>query len=148
MLTQDEIDMMIEELKWIKEKDVIGFPNFDHKLTYELESEFNPKSYLLDANRKGSLDPMKISYQFRFRASNVIIRLDLNGPPHTNPDSTEVGRNHIHIAREGYNARWAYALPDDVLNNSDDLIDIFKWFLSRCNISHTGKIKYQESMIT
>jgi hypothetical protein len=35
------------------------------------------------------------------------MRLDLDGPPHRNPDDEEIPWPHLHVYREGYGDKWA-----------------------------------------
>lgn len=70
----------------------------------------------------------KITFQTRARKAVVLVRLDIDGPPHRNPDGEEIGCPHIHLYREGYGDKWAYPLPDElkcVLDNPYNLLDKF-----------------------
>ena len=53
----------------------------------------------------------KATYQNRARQAIILMRLDLDGPPHRNPDETEIPRPHLHIYREGFGDKWAIAEP-------------------------------------
>ena len=75
-----------------------------------------------------------------------MVRLEIDAPPHINPDGTTVGRNHIHIYKENYDLRWAYSLKDfDIFlfKNTQDIIEIFKDFCKYCNIKIEPKYYFQ-----
>ena len=49
------------------------------------------------------------------------MRLDLDGPPHRNPDEAEIPCPHLHIYSEGFGDKWAMAAPADRYSNTLDL---------------------------
>ena len=63
------------------------------------------------------------------------MRLDLDGPPHRNPDGEEVACPHLHIYREGFGDKWAVAAPPNVYPNTTDLFSMFEAFMKHCNIT-------------
>jgi hypothetical protein len=67
--------------------------------------------------------------------------LDLDGPPHRNPDDVEVPCPHLHIYREGYGDRWAIPAPIDRYANTEDLFLTFEAFIIHCNITEPPKIQ-------
>ncbi|MBU1627867.1 hypothetical protein KKB18_10905 [bacterium] len=40
--------------------------------------------FIIDVNRNGTIR-LKYTYQERYRSSIILVRLDINGSPHTNP---------------------------------------------------------------
>lgn len=88
------------------------------KLTIHLHSDDRHEEFLLDVTR-ASIRLTKATLQSRARVSVVLVRIDLDGPPHRNPDDTEIPCPHIHFHREGYGAKWAAPLPDWVTDPSD-----------------------------
>ncbi len=75
----------------------------------------------------------KIKFQNRVYQNIILVRLDLDGGPHRNPDVEDVVCPHIHIYKEGYGDKWAYPLP----SNFTDPSNIFKTldeFMNYCNI--------------
>ena len=65
----------------------------------------------------------------------LLVRLDVAGPPHLNPDGETIEGTHIHIYREGFGDRWAY--PVRFEDNFSDLSDPFitlEDFMRYCNI--------------
>jgi len=69
------------------------------------------------------------------------MRLDLDGPPHRNPDDAEVPCPHLHIYREGHGDRWAIPAPTDRYPNTQDLFLTFEAFMNHCNITEPPKIQ-------
>jgi hypothetical protein len=64
----------------------------------------------------------------------VLLRLDVNGAPHRNPDGVEVPCPHIHVYREDYGDKWAFPIPPGKFENLDDLNMTLDDFLTECNV--------------
>lgn len=60
----------------------------------------------------------------RYKNIQNLLRVDLEGPDHDNPDGTVVECPHIHIYKEGYGLSWAYPLQDEIDTNPFDLISV------------------------
>jgi hypothetical protein len=74
--------------------------------------------------------------QNRGRQVVVLVRLDLSGAPHRNPDDTEVAAPHLHLYREDFGDKCAVPLPADRFRNLADAWTTFEDFLRFCNITH------------
>ncbi len=130
MLTQKEAEELLKLKKWLSEPKTITLKPGSN-LTYELDSSDNSEKFILDLWR-GTIR-LKARYQTRARKSIILVRVDLNGAPHTNPDGERVDCPHIHIYKEGYDDKWAYPLPES-FSNPSDLSIAFSDFCSYCNI--------------
>ena len=71
----------------------------------------------------------------------VLVRLDFNGPPHRNPDGTDILCPHLHIYREGYGDKWAIALPKAKFSNETDPWVMLQDFMNYCNIEEKPNIQ-------
>ncbi|WP_178379897.1 DUF6978 family protein [Cryptosporangium aurantiacum] len=73
-----------------------------------IESEDGAEFFLLDVwrSRRSS---RKARFQLRYRRGIVLARL-CTSIPHTNPDGEHIGAPHLHLFREGYEAKWAEGL--------------------------------------
>src|ERR1700737_4092718 len=98
---------------------------------------------MLDVTR-AQIKLTKATYQNRARAAIVLMRLDLDGSPHRNPDGEEIPCPHLHIYREGYGDKWAIAAPADRYINPEDLFSTCEAFMQHCNI--TGAVKMQKGL--
>lgn len=89
MLTQAEAEQLILMAKsFVNAPAVISIPpGLD--ATYELEGSNNREKFLLDVWR-GTLMLTKLKFQNRVRTVIVLVRLDVNGAPHTNPDGEHI----------------------------------------------------------
>ena len=76
----------------------------------------------------------KYTFQTRYSKRVVLVRLDMDGPPHRNPDGTKINCPHIHVYREGYDDKWAYPLPSDKFSNPADVWKTMGDFMDYCNI--------------
>lgn len=79
--------------------------------TFELADPTARETFLLDIWR-GTLRLTKLKFQNRVRSVIVLVRLCVNGAPHTNPDGQHLPGTHLHLFREGYDDKWA--IPVDV----------------------------------
>jgi hypothetical protein len=69
------------------------------------------------------------------------MRLDLDGPPHRNPDGTEIACPHLHMYREGYSDKWAIVAPVDRYTNTLDLFSTLETFMIHCNVSKPPNVQ-------
>jgi len=89
--------------------------------------------FLLDLWR-GTIRLSKLRYQTRGRKVIVLVRLDINGSPHTNPDGTRLDGTHLHVYREGYEDRWAYPIDTSIFRDVYNIQQSFEDFCRYCNI--------------
>lgn len=135
MLTQAEADSMIAMTKSFTHATTLSIdPGTD--LSLDLTGDDGREKFLLDIWR-GTLRMSKIKYQNRGRSVIVLVRLDIDGSPHTNPDGTTVGRSHLHVYREGFEDKWAYNIDID---NFPDIENIESSFLDFCRYCHIENI--------
>lgn len=127
MLPQQEADALLVLGKYDFSNDEYKFPYLGGSLRLSLQSMDKKETFNLDVTR-GYIALEKITFQTRARKAVVLVRLDIDGPPHRNPDGEEISCPHIHLYREGYGDKWAYPLPDElkcVLYNPYNLLDKF-----------------------
>lgn len=144
MLTQKEADALIEMLKSINNTDQpLPFPAPGSEEKLYLQSEDGKNDFIVDINRKGYVSiTKKCTYQGRYQKDVVLLRLDVGGAEHTNPDGTIVSENHIHIYKEGYGDKWAYELPKEIVN-PEDLIQTTIDFLNYFNTTNADHLEIQ-----
>ncbi len=101
--------------------------------TYDLIGDDPRERFLLDLWR-GTLRLSKLKFQTRGRKIIVLIRVDIDGAPHTNPDGQQVGGTHIHRYREGHEDKWAEPLDLAEFTNTSDIEQTYRDFCRVCNI--------------
>ncbi len=89
--------------------------------------------FRLDISR-AQIKLTKATFQNRVRQVVILMRLDLDGPPHRNPDGVEIPCPHLHIYREGYGDKWAWPAPMDRYANPSDMMASLDAFMRDCNI--------------
>lgn len=115
------------------EQELLVFPGgAGGKLTVHLHSDDRHEEFMLDVTR-ASIRLTKASLLHRARVAVVLVRIDLDGPPHRNPDDTEVPCPHIHFHREGYGDKWAEPIPAWVVDPSDPW-KTFHDLMAFCNV--------------
>lgn len=100
-ITQSEADALIQmEKRFVDDKDWI-FPAAGQRIALELTSVDRRENFMLDVTR-AQIKLTKATYQNRARQAIILLRLDLDGAPHRNPDGEEIPCPHLHVYREGF----------------------------------------------
>ena len=80
------------------------------------------------------MDLAKNTYQNRARQIVVLLRLDISGTPHRNPNGEKVLSPHLHIYREGLGDKWACPVPSDRFEDLNDVNQTLRDFMKYCNV--------------
>ena len=134
LLTQAEADALIAMEKHRVTDDRANFPVGGESVVLPLQSADKREKFLLDLS-SSSINLKKVKMQTRGRQVVVLVRLDLGGAPHRNPDGEEIPVPHIHTYREGYGDKWAMPVPTDQFRAVADVWTTFEDFLRFCNIT-------------
>lgn len=143
-LTQQEADALLTLKKYYFETDILQFPDLGGTLRLVLHSLDKREEFNLDVTR-GKISLAKNTFQTRARKAIVLVRLDILGPPHRNPDGEEVECPHIHLYREGFGDKWAYPLPNE-LKGIGDMYELLDKFMDYCHI--VGKPTIERGLFT
>lgn len=143
MLTQAQADALLQAAKNLINCPAITFPNPGGYLTLDAETTTGTDTFFIDVNRRGKIVVGKCTYLTRYNRTEILLRLDIEGPPHTNPDGQEIPCPHIHIYREGYADKWAYPLHAEIPTNPADLGQVLYDFLMYNNITNVPQIHIQ-----
>jgi len=139
-LTQAEADSLLAMKKKIVGDSVFQFPASGERLQIPLESLDRTEDFLLDVTRS-RIDLAKITYQNRARIVVVLLRLDVSGPPHRNPDGELIACPHLHVYREGYGDKWAIAIPTGKFENIQNRVQTLIDFMTECNVTEQPSIQ-------
>ena len=138
-ISQAEADALIAiEKQCVEERNWL-FPEPGGKLAIPLVSPDKRETFTLDITRT-QIKLGKATYQNRARLAIVLMRLDLDGSPHRNPDGQDVPCPHLHIYREGYADKWAFPAPADLDGSKQDLLSTLEAFMRHCNITKPPQI--------
>lgn len=132
-LTQFDADTLIAMPKVRADDDERDFSSLQQSVVVPLLSEDRRENFMLDIH-SGQINLSKITFQNRGRQVVVLVRLDIAGPPHRNPDGEEVGCPHLHIYREGFGDKWAIAAPVDKFKALSDRWQTLHDFMQFCSI--------------
>ena len=132
-LTQAEADELIAMEKHFIGNEKYNWPSLGTKIAIPLSSTDGREEFVLDI-ATSALKISKLTIQNRARVTTVLVRLDVDGPPHRNPDDVEIPCPHIHVFKEGFADKWAFPLPKDVFTNLSDKRVIYMEFASYCKI--------------
>jgi hypothetical protein len=139
-LTQEEANVLIAMEKHRANEDHSDFPMRGQSLTPPLLSADKREQFLLDLSR-ARIDLQKVKMQNRGRQVVVLIRLDLGGAPHRNPDDEEIVVPHLHLYREGFGDKWTMPLPAETFRNPADVWTTFEDFVRFCNITQPPHVE-------
>jgi hypothetical protein len=132
-IPQVEVDSLVAMDKYRVDGQIWVFPAAGDNVNIPLTSKDGREDFLLDVNRS-RISLSKCTYQNRARRTIVLIRLDLNGADHTNPDGTTIPCPHIHLYREGYGDKWAEPLLPNAFPHLNDLQQTLSDFMSLCHV--------------
>lgn len=146
MLTQSEADALITMQKKKAIDDHYDFPSSREILTIPIISIDERESFLIDINRRGS-KLTKCTYQERYQQMIILVRLDIDGPAHTNPEVSTIpapylasynGQTipcpHLHLYVEDFMDKWAIPAPTNEFSNMSDLYRTLYDFFNYCNV--------------
>jgi hypothetical protein len=133
MLTQAEADQFMKMVKhFVNPPPTITIPPGADG-TYELAGPNNREIFLLDVWR-GTLRLSKLKLQNRVQTAVILVRLDVDGAPHTNPDGVRLSGTHLHLFKEGYDDKWAYPINSTAFSMLSDPGKTFHDFCAFCKI--------------
>jgi hypothetical protein len=132
-LTQAEANALIAMPKYRENEQVYKYPSLGGSVSVPLISADKRERFLLDISH-GQINLSKVKYQNRARQVCVLLRLDLGGSPHTNPDGKLIPCPHLHVYRENYADKWAIPIPVDKFPDCSDYWIVFQSFVGYCNI--------------
>ena len=154
-IRQDEADALIAMEKHCVEDKSWLFPTAGDRLSIPLVSPDKRENFMLDITR-ATIRLTKATYQNRARQAIILMRLDLDGPPHSNPEDLPTGSGyqwlapyagqitpcpHLHVYVEGYGDKWAIPTPVTRYPNVQDLFSTFEAFMAHCNITRLPQIE-------
>ena len=139
-LTQAEADALIDMEKHRTSDETRPVPMAGASTSIPIQSVDGREHFLLDMSR-GRIDLRKVTMQTRGRQIVVLVRLDLGGAPHRNPDGEEIGTPHIHLYREGYGDKWAFPIPRDSFPDPSDVWSTMEDFFRYCNVTRPPRIE-------
>jgi len=141
MLSQDLANDLIKIEKKKIDNTIYEFPDRGNKLKVPIISIDEEHRFLIDVVR-GNIKLKQITYQERYQKEITLVRLDIEGSPHTNPSVAEVPFEflepynsrffdcpHLHLYVEGYDDKWAIPVPENYFGNINDMYETLMDFL-------------------
>lgn len=144
-IPQAEADGLLQMEKRFVDENDWTFPAAGERICLALTSIDKRESFTLDVTRS-EIKLTKATYQHRVRQAIVLMRSDIDGPPHRNPDGAEIPCPHLHLYRAGFSDKWAVPAPSDRYSNTSDLFSTCEAFIKHCNI--TGRLRMQRGLFS
>ncbi len=148
MLTTDQANQLISELKQLlmDSKILFQFPKGGQKKQLMLQSLDQRDTFLIDIGRSKKVSALKCTYQNRYQNDIILLRLDINGPEHTNPGGKVISGNHLHIYREDVHDKYAIEIPDEFVHLDNPISTLYD-FLKYNNVVNPDDLSTQEELI-
>lgn len=138
MLTNQEArDLLSKDKIFIEDEQILLSPGC--RDARDVESIDRVDSFKLDYYR-GSIKLSRVRHQLRSQTTIILVRLDIDGPPHTNPDGQVIGPTHMHLFREGYEDKWAEEIDRSIFTDAANIRLTLEQFCEYCNISNVPPI--------
>lgn len=112
----------------------LKLPDMGGKLIVPLVCLNRREHFSLDIAR-GNISLTKETKQIRGRQVIVLLRLDVGGQPHRNPDDQEISCPHLHVYRDGFGDKWAIPIPEGKFKNINDSWQTLLDFMAYANIT-------------
>lgn len=123
--------------------EMILFDRLGQSENIMLVSVDKTEEFYLDLTR-GRQSLFQISMQNRAKKDVVLVRLDINGPPHRNPKSKVLlPTPHLHVYRENFGDRWAEPAPTHIFSDLNSELTTLREFLRYCYITKPPNIMLQ-----
>ena len=139
-LSQSDADQLIAVEKHFVDDAPLVVTGSGIDISRALISNDGDEGFVLDVWR-GSFNLSKYKLQLRGREIVPLVRVDVDGAPHINPDNTRVPTPHIHLYREGYDDEWAYPLSNYSFRDSSDIVKTLEDFAEFCHIQALPTIR-------
>ena len=118
-LPQSEADRLLSLEKVFVSSDILPFSQTEpFEQTHSLQSRDHREKFIFDMER-GDKKRARLKFQTRAHKIVVLARIDIEGKPHRNPETSphRPGERftgvHIHVYREGFGDKIAY-LPEEL----------------------------------
>ena len=140
-MTKEKAQELIQVMKLLLKKGIYELPKqgtVDKLPLQSLQSSRDRFDVII--NRKARIDPKKYTLLLHFSEEDLL-RIDVSGTDHHNPDGSIVPCPHIHMRTkdEGRWDRYAYDLPA-IFGDADDCATTVRDFLQYCNTSNISDI--------
>lgn len=132
-LSQEIADELIAMPKECLSEERYQFPLNGEGYVIPLAAPDRHEYFLLDLHA-GRINLSKLHIQTRGRQVIVLVRLDLGGAPHRNPNGETIPCPHLHVYREGYGDKWAIPVPTDKFSDLADHWSTLHEFMHYCQI--------------
>ena len=140
-MTKEKAQELIQIMKRLLKTGVYELPKVGTMDKLPLQSQQSSKvKFDVYINRKGRIDPKKYTLLLHFSEEDLL-RIDVHGTDHHNPDGTVVPCPHIHMRMKD-TGRWdsyAYDIPA-VFGDTEDCALTVRDFLHYCNTNNINEI--------
>lgn len=142
-LPQHVADALFRMEKHRVSDDTILFDSLGQSENIRLVASDRSEEFLLDLSR-GRSSLIQVSMQNRAKQDDtVLVRLDLNGPRHRNPDGAFLPTPHLHQYRQGFGDSWAEIPPAGHFTDLTNELTTLREFMVFCSVTKPPFIRLQ-----
>lgn len=134
MLSQEAADYLARIAKEITSANVLVIPTTGTQADWEATSITGREHFYLHM-RRGRKVVTQQTLQERFESNEILLRLDIDGPTHSNPDGTVVPTPHLHVYRAGFDDKWAFHVPAELDVSGGSPTEVLLQFLGYCGVA-------------
>lgn len=138
-LTQAEADHLIQMEKHRVSDDVIDFPGPGERVNIPLQSPDRREAFYLDVTR-AAVKLTKATFQNRGRQVVVLLRLDIDGALHRNPNGEEVPCPICMCTARDLPINGHSPYPELSPENRT-LYDVLSLFMNHCNVTQPPNVQ-------
>ena len=140
-MTKEKAQELIQVMKRIIKVNEYSLPSIGETNSIPLQSESSTRDkFKVYVNRKSRIVEGKYTLLLHYPEEDLL-RIDVNGRDHMNPDGTIVPCPHIHMRSKdtGPWDRWAFDLPA-VFGDTEDCLTTLKDFLQYCHVNNISQL--------
>jgi len=140
-VTKESAQELIHVMKEIVEKGIYNLPKQGSQNKILLQSVLSKRDkFDVVVNRVARINPSKYTLLLNYPEEGLL-RVDVNGPNHVNPDGAKVPCPHVHMRMKdtGKWDDWAFDLPA-VFGNTEDCAATVRDFLQYCQVNNIDEL--------
>ncbi len=140
-MTKESAQELIHMIKEIVETGIYKLPQIGSQNRIPLQSVLSKRDkFDVIVNRVARINPLKYTLVLNYPEEGLL-RIDVNGPDHVNPDGSKIPCPHIHLRMKdtGKWDEWAIDLPA-IFGNTENIAVTVRDFLQYCQVNNIQEL--------
>jgi hypothetical protein len=132
-ISEDEAKELLTMDKVTASTELVALPDLGGRTDMPFTSHDRREEFVVGFSRSYIILE-KRNHHLRGRKVIGLARLDVDGPPHRNPDGEEISSRHLHVYREGYGLKYAIEIPPGLFRDLGDPMVTLEDFFDYCHV--------------